>query len=230
MKNEIKNGVNIVEPHLNFRGLSYGNWAVTWCNWLLSENPDDYEGGVLFLRGNVNYGPIGGVKGAPLHLDPKAYYDRTGDMGETIFAGTPIFFPILNAITCEGDIFDGTIVKSEHNMRYAAYKDITESEKMWATIRNPVQGPAKPLVMNINDFLIESPLFVLTVPKKSALRKKLENSMKPGTYLSITVGYYILVEFSLPSTYRLEFGGYGRGSYHTDARYDIRVISRFHNN
>jgi hypothetical protein len=94
-------GVHIVPPEQNFRGLSYGNWAALWWNWLLSEDPECYNGHeILFLRGNVNYGPIGGIKGAPRDLDGIKYYDKTQGKGEKIWSGTPIFFPVINAAYC----------------------------------------------------------------------------------------------------------------------------------
>ena len=216
--------VRVVEPERNFRGLNYGQWASIWCNWLLSEDLTDQRGGILFLRGNVDYGPVAGVKGAPLHVHPQAFYDRTGARGETIFLKTPIFFPVLNAIISAGDIYDGRVIKSENEMRFAAHRDIVEGGSMWATICKMSGGRSTNIVGRIKDFFIESPLFELRIPKESTLRKKMENPTRSGRIPSVTAGYYLLATFESTGLFRLEFGGNGRGAYRTNARYDIRVI------
>ena len=68
--------LDIVLPSENFRGISYGEWAAIWYQWLVSEDPTYYGENILFLRGNINYKPIGGNEGGPRYLDPKAVYYR----------------------------------------------------------------------------------------------------------------------------------------------------------
>jgi hypothetical protein len=218
------NSLGVINPISNFRGLSYGQWSSIWCNWLLSEDPDEYRGGILFLRGNVNYGPVGGVKGAPRLIHPRDYYNRTGKKGKTVFVNTPIFFPVLNALMSKGDIYDGKLLGTESDLRSAANRDIEEGGLMWATVSNSPHGTPRNIVKNLNHYLIESPLFSLSIPKRSRLRNKMENATKFGIHPSVTVGYYILAIFLIPGTYRLQFGGYGKGEYRTDARYDIKII------
>jgi hypothetical protein len=216
----------VFEPQKNFRGLSYGEWAAIWCNWLLSENPDTYDAGMVFLRGNVDYGPVGGVPGAPHHIDSGSFYDRTGDKGISVYVGTPVFFPVLNAIISKGDLYDGNVIRTEQDMRYAAHRDLTEGRKTWANITEISRGKTKRIVKNIDKYLTESPLFQLRVSSKSHVRKKMENATRPGIYSTVTVGYYLLTIFLSPASYRLEFGGHGRGAYRTDSRYDIHIIKK----
>ena len=117
-------GLSVVLPQENFRGLPYGYWAALWWNWLLSDEPDYYRGDMLFLRGNVDYKPVGGVMGAPHHIDPKAFFDRTGKNGEKIFEDTPILFPVVNTLLRIGDVYDGRLIEREADARFAARKDI----------------------------------------------------------------------------------------------------------
>jgi hypothetical protein len=217
-------GIDVVSPEENFRGLSYGYWAAIWCNWLMSEDPDNYNvDSMLFLRGNVDYRPVGNVNGAPRNIDHEAHYDRTGNKGEKIFDGTAIFFPVINALYCMGNVYEGVELKKEEDLRFAARKDINEGGKMRAEIIKKGENKGSKIVKSLKDYLIESPLFKLEVSNKSALRDRTENELKPGIYNCITVGYYILIKALPPSNYRIHFEAKGRGIYYTNAIYDITV-------
>lgn len=214
--------LSVVKPNENYRGLPYGLWASLWCKWIFSENPDRYRGDLIFLRGNVDYRPVGGINGAPVHIDSKAIYKRTGKECESIFVRTPILFPVVNAIIVSGQTYDGKLVRTEEDMRNAARCDIYEGGRMWATIK--WGGHKRNLVRDLRDFLVESPVFNLRIPKNSKLRTRMEESLKPGTYECVTVGYYILMALNVSSKYQIRFGGEGRGIYRTDAIYDINVV------
>jgi hypothetical protein len=216
--------IDVVPATENFRGMSYGDWAVLWNKWLLSEEPDNYAGSdVLFLRGNVDYKVVGGTTGGPRHSDPKGFYDKTGKKGEQIFEGTAIFFPVVNAQLNIGEIYDGRLIKDEEGMRFVARKDIDEGGAMWATITRKGDKKATRIVKNLRDYRVESPLFKLVVSQMSQLRDRMESPLETGIYDSVTVGYYVLIRSLPPSIYRIHFGGKGRGSYYTDSVYDITV-------
>ncbi len=216
----------IIKPDRNFRGLPYSHWAERWWNWLLGTDPDHYRGGTLFLRGNVDYKPVEGVSGAPPYLDESTFYDRSGKKGITLFEGTPIFFPVLNALMISGDLYDGKLLKTADDLLWAARRDIEEGGKMWATVRMSQDRRPRTIVNNLKDYLIESSFFQLTVSEKNRLRNKLESPLKAGTYRCITVGYYLLLILSSPDTYRIHFGGRGRGTYYTEALYDITFVRK----
>jgi hypothetical protein len=216
--------IDVVHPGENFRGMSYGDWAAVWWNWLLSEEPDNYDGGdVLFLRGNVEYKHAGGVVGAPTYSDPKGFFDRTGSFGEKIFERTAIFFPVVIAMLHRGELYDGRLIKNEEEMRFAARKDISEGGAMWANIMVKGDKKATKIVKNLRDYRVESPLFNLEVSDKSRFRDRMESPLQAGFYESITVGYFLLIKSLPPSNYRIHFGGQGRGTYYTDSVYDITV-------
>jgi hypothetical protein len=212
---------SVVSPQENFRGLSYGCWAGRWWNWLLGDEPDIYRGDMLFLRGNLDYKPVG--DGGPVHIDPNSFLDRTGKKGEKIFENTPIFFPVSNTVFRIGlDQFDGRLIETEQDARLASIRDNQESKAMWATISSSDNKPRK-IVNHLQDYLVESPLFDLKISGKSPIRKTMDVALEAGSFTSLTVGYYILIRSLAPSTYRIRFGTDGRGAYHTDAVYDITV-------
>ena len=145
--------IDVVYSDETFRGMSYGEWISVWNNWLFSEEPDTYDGGnMLFLRGNINYRPIGDTEGGPRHIDPQGLYDRTGTKGERIFEGTSIFFPVIDAMARVGDLYDGRVLKTMQEIRYAANKDINEGGPMWATIAQKDEGSTFKIVNDLKDF------------------------------------------------------------------------------
>src|SRR5690348_17311182 len=99
--------LDVVSPNENYKGMSYGQWAAIWANWLMCKDPDYYNGDdILFLRGNVNYGPVGNIEGSPRFIDPKGVYKRLGKEGVTIFEQTAILIPIVTVEYWIGGMFD----------------------------------------------------------------------------------------------------------------------------
>ena len=192
--------------HQNFRGLSYGEWVTIWNNWLLSEDPDIFDGGdILFLRGNINYKPLGQLEGAPRHIDPTSVYNRTGKNGETIFEGTSIFFPVIDSMMKIGESYDGKIMKRIEQLRYSVNKDINEGGPMWASIMRKGDKKSSKLVNDLKEYRVESPLFKLHIPKDSLLREKTEYASKPRNLRRCVRGIFcddkISSSFKLPNQF-----------------------------
>jgi hypothetical protein len=219
--------LDIVGPKENFGGLSYGEWIAEWTKWLHSEDPDTFLGGnLLYLRGNVDYKPVGTKGDSPRFINPKAIYDRTGEKREIISEGIAIFVPIITTSLFIGDVYEGTVLKNEQDLRYCVNKDTDEIRKMWAVIKKTGNKKASKLVKNLEAYRFESPLFKLSIPKNSALTKRMEMPVKPGVYEAITAGYFVMIRSLPASTYRIIFGGEGMGSYTTNSVYDIEVSKR----
>ena len=215
--------LDIVPPNENFKGMSYGDWISVWANWLWSADPN-YDGGdMLFLRGNINYGPVGGIAGAPRFIDRKDFYDRTGDKGETINKKTGILIPILTSQLNLGSIFDGKKISSREKQRYYLNKDMDRMYSVWATILINRDKKAMKIVRNIREFRVQSHLFKFSMPSNSLLNAKSEVPEEVGEFESLVGGYFIIIRALAPSSYRIIFGGSGPGTYYTNAIYDIRV-------
>ena len=216
--------IDIIFPSETFRGMSYGDWIAAWHQWLVSDDPTYNGEDILFLRGNVNYMPIGNKEGGLQYLDPKAVYDRTKDNGEIIYEGTAILIPILTSHFYIGDFYNGRKIISIPYLRYVTNKD-TDGGSVWATIMKKGYKVTR-IVSDLKEYRFESPLYLLSIPRNSKLRKKMDYPPKPGSYHAITVGYFIIIK-SLPiGTYRLRFGGTNGSAYHTNSLYDIKVIKK----
>ena len=220
--------IDIIFPSETFRGMSYGDWIAAWHQWLVSDDPTYNGEDILFLRGNVNYMPIGNKEGGPQYLDPKAVYDRTKDNGEIIYECTAILIPILTSHFYIGDFYNGRKIISIPYLRYVTNKD-TDGGSVWATIMKKGYKATR-IVSDLKEYRFESPLYLLSIPRNSKLRKKMDYPPNPGSYHAITVGYFIIIK-SLPiGTYRLKFGGTNGSGYHTNSLYDIKVIKKTKDN
>jgi hypothetical protein len=220
--------LEVVLPTENFRGMSYGDWMAAWHQWLLSDNPSYNGENILYLRGNVDYRPVGGKEDGPRYVDPNAIYDRTGDKGEIIDERTAILVAILTSQYHIGEFYNGRKVTGIPSLRYVANKD-TDGGSIWATITEKGNKTMK-LVPDLKEYRFESPLYLLSVPKNSKLRTKMDNPLKPGNYHAITVGYFVLIK-SLPiGTYRIRFGGSNGSAYHTNSLYEIKVLRKSKDN
>jgi hypothetical protein len=203
--------------------MSYSEWVMTWCNWLFSEDPDAYDGGnILFLRGNVDYLPVNESGVGPRYIDPKAFYDRTGQNGQIIFERTAILVPVMVAMLVMGELYEGRILRTPEQLRYNANLDIHKCGPAWATIMK--KGEEKPhrIVNNLKYYYVTTPLFKLNVPESSSLKDKADITYDPGNYDMAAAGIFLLIKSLPPSTYRINFGGI-TGAYHTDSIYDITV-------
>jgi hypothetical protein len=187
----------IVPPNRIYRGLSYGNWAAAWWNWLFSNNED--FGSVYFLRGNVD-------------LEPGIV--RTGRNGLTLRSDTAIFFPIICTITSR------LVYPNAYNemiRRYKSAESQREPSRLVATI-DDIE------ITNPIEYYAESPEFILDVPRASTLRKYFKPMMRSGKGEAVTAGYWILIKPLPPGKHRVRFEGKHQDGFRTTGDYSIRVI------
>jgi len=213
----IKN-LRIAEPHAVFRGLTYGQWIGVWLNQMMSDDPDISYGdaqGMVFLRGNVQYG----YKDDPEH---SVYSSITKESRLKIREGTPLFIPVINTWFYLDDEYDGQIMKNEVIMRNIARRDTVNGGDQGIRIMD-FGGNTSPLVDDLNDFIIESPLFSLKVSEKNPFKGTLDRPIEAGTYYALSVGIFVIISNIPKGTYRLSVFGRGIGTYLTRTVYDIEV-------
>ena len=203
---------DVLGTTLNFHGRSYGEWAGDWWNWVCSEDPDAYslDDPIVFLRANIDYSGEGETR----HQTGTNYYNKI-----EIRPGTAIFFPIIESGFHYGHAhpYEDRPVVIESEMRRLARKDMDSWISLVVTIND------EPLVDNIQDFRVESPLFKLVVPQNSKLRDRMEVSPDVGTWDAVTDGYWILIK-SLPvGAYKIHFGGTDQTLSYSGT-YDITVL------
>jgi len=216
----------ILKPDQTFEGRSYTDLITSWSNWLVSSAPD-YKSNkeLLFLRGNLQYEYD--ARGQQTEKEGD-FLDRTGDRCDTIFTETSVFVPILTAMYTINEGYQGNQMTDEGALRYAVRRDIDEGRRLWLTCKYkgndyvPVIAPPE----SFENFYFETPLFVLNVARDSPLVGKLEPPLAPGTtYEAVAGGYFVIMQFKTHGYYRLHFGGFGPGSYYSDAFYDLRVLA-----
>ena len=212
-------GLKIADPRAVFRGLTYGQWAGVWMNHLFSEFPDiNYHGGngMTFLRGNVQYASTDD----PEHA---VFSSLTLESRLKIQEDTAVFVPIINSKFVIDDDYQGHILKDEISLRNTARGDTVNGGDLGVRIKPDTTEKDSPLVKDLNEFYIESPLFSLSIPETSAYKTRMQSPMESGNYYCITAGIFVIISQWPVGKYRLSVLGVGLGNYLTRSVYDIEV-------
>jgi hypothetical protein len=215
----------VLDPKEILGGMSYGDWAAAWSNWLFSYDPSraEAEGPMVFLRGNIEY-----------YKQPNnTFYDRTGNKGIVIPEHKAIFIPVLTAMHFIGSQYEGQMSNYEDQIRHAARNENDKSGGIWAMIQMLGKG-WEPMVSNLMNYRAASSAFKMRISEDSPFLEMLtlKEKMGPGEYEAVTDGFFIIIKPSAKSLpagtdFRLRFGGKGRTeSYWTDAIYDIHITPR----
>jgi hypothetical protein len=219
--------IDVVKPQENFRGLPYGHWFARWNNWLVSPDPDYYDGGEIFyLRGNLDYRPATNGIEYPRFIDPEGIYERMGENGYRIYEDTSLFIPIITSSYNLGIVLDGVRKETEEEIRRYINKDIDRGHDMWAMIKRSNAPKASKIVNNLKDYRVESPVFKLVVPPNSKLNKHQYLQDEPGIYDAVVGGYCLIIRSLPKGSFRINFGARGSGDYGTNAVYDVIVEGR----
>jgi len=219
----------VVKPEQNFKGMSYGDWAAAWSNWLFSEYADrtEAQGSMLFLRGNIE-----GYKDAVA----TSFYDRTGDRCVIIPKEKAILIPVLTSMEFIGTHNQEETYDSEDMARNAAQTHNDKSGGIWALIQKFDEGKLEwePIVGDLAKYRVTSSVHPLKISEKSAFLEKLsyEDHVGPGEYQAVTDGFFIIIKELPIGSYRLQFGGKGQQAtnYRTNAIYDIHITENGRSN
>ena len=228
----------VVRPEQSYNGLSYGDWATRWTNWVFSDDPDSTEiqGDVLFLRGNLKYyqdlakaermGLFMAGEGKKGVDRWKSFYDRTGEDSIVISDDTAIFVPVLTSTEFFGGESELGTMTTEAQVRNITRIATDESGPIWATIESS-DGKGRSCVDDLRKYRITSPVFKLWISERNPYWKDIfQYPINPGEYDAVTDGFFILLRNMAEGSYRIRFGGKGRSDYRTDSVYDIHVSAR----
>lgn len=189
----------IVPPNTIYNGLSYGNWAASWWNWLFSNQ--EQAGSVYFLRGNVD-------------LEPAIV--RTGTNALTLYSDTAIFFPVICTIT-------SNLTCPNSSNEVVRRKSSAESQRDPSLLMVTIDEIEIPNVIN---YYAESPEFILTVPSSSRLRRYFDPAVKSGKGVAVAAGYWILTKPLAVGRHRIFFEGIHKDGFRTAGDYCVKIIKR----
>ena len=143
-------------------------------------NPDQgNRKDIVFLRGNLDYRSVAPGEEFPRYIPPRSNLSLTGNNGIEIFSNTAVFIPVLTARYSLGDIYDGKRIKDELALRQAVNRDSDESLNIYAMIMSHGQK-SSPIVDDINDYRIESPMYNLIIGSRARFRNVAEAPSDPG--------------------------------------------------
>lgn len=189
----------IVPPTEIYHGLSYGNWAATWCNWLFSDQ--NQVGSVYFLRGSV---------------DKESAVVMTGKNGLKFYSDIAIFFPII--CTMSSKLFNPKVI-NEMQMR----KDSTETERDPVLLKLKINDTEIP---NLYDYYAESHEFTLEINRLSPILPFFTSPVRIGRSKAVTAGYWILLKPLPIGEYGIKFEGKHSDGFITSGHYSIKIIKR----
>jgi hypothetical protein len=219
-----------------FYGLTYGNYLCEWVAWLHSDVPiyRGYNREICYLRGNVSYYY---EKDTGIRKQAEKFNNKSRNADDKVFRGlvirpdTAIFVPVMATFYSVGerDMYGGGVLQSIADCQFICRRDISEGGKNWCNLEKKGLPDCK---VELNDTLVycETPSFKLTVTENSPLREHFEVPIEPGTYDTFAAAWAIMINTSNISPlsegeYRLQYGGFGAGSYIDDSVQDLIVQS-----
>ncbi len=179
----------VLPPNAHYRGHTYGEWEALWWQAMFATPVGAFEH--PFFSGRPLPGPKGVVFLAGLFADP----DDPAVVEITIPAGTPLFFPIVNAecSVFEPDPFHGD---DEDEMRECANEHIDNTSGHFAVI------DGQPV--NLDAFRFESPLFEWgPLPEDNIF---FDPSAEGVVSPAVDAGYYLLLAPLSVGEHVIEFG------------------------
>ena len=186
----------IVQPTLCHNGMTYGQWAAIWSNWLFSNQ--NQVGSTFFFRGNVNN------------------EDKISAINEnhiTIKRDAAIFFPIICTISSE----EMAPYPSNEMLRR---KDCTDPEQNPVSLYFKINDTE---IQELTRYYAESPEFVLEISTDSNLRHLFKPPLKPGKSRAVSAGYWIMLKPLPGRKYILEFEGVHRDGFRSAGLYHFSV-------
>jgi hypothetical protein len=230
-----KNKVEIISTNETFRGKSYGEWIKSYMHWVMGESPDVYSrDNILYLRGSARGQIYRGSTDVPINSatslnDPSVILMKTGPYGYTISKDTAVMFSPLFSFFASNLGYKGKDLGSIDDVHNAAASEMDNSPVMFVNIYDESDRMQKlELFEGENDLkshMVESPAFDLFVPENSLLADKFDVPLTRGQeyYNVIVIGAFLILRFTTPGKYQIDFGGVGDNSYSTRSVYDIEV-------
>jgi hypothetical protein len=178
--------VNILPPRSKLAGLTYGDWAASWWQWILSipqkHSPaKDNDGKDCAQKQS---GPVWFLAGT---FDSKPAAERTC----AIPAGKAVFFPI---ITTEKSYVEFPEFKSEAELRSRAEDAIDRVKNVWARVDGtPIE--------NLHQYRVKSHLFSITYVENNVI------GLPPRNSEAVAEGYYIMLYPLSTGKHDIHFGG-----------------------
>jgi hypothetical protein len=189
----------ILAPGENYKGLSYGQWAVIFWNWLFSDQTQ--RGHIYFLRGNV---------------DNESTIVKNDNSQILIYSDVGVFFPII----CT---FNSSLNYPSVTNLIERRKCASESQRDPKLLRAQIDDLT---VFDPRKYYAETPEFILNVTRLNTVRTKFDPPVPSGKGLAVSAGYWILLK-SLPvGNHTIEFEGIHKDGFRTFGYYFLTVKNR----
>ncbi|HEY6883641.1 MAG TPA: hypothetical protein VI278_06345, partial [Nitrososphaeraceae archaeon] len=182
------NAVNyqVIGPNDVYLGRTPGEWMSEFMGWLFSINPDQHNSGpVVFLKPF----PYERTPDYPVRNEPNL---MIGKDKLQIFTDQPIMIPVLLSYWATNDPNE-----TETMMRERIRSDMINSDELRKD-QITIDGNSIEIDEDIKDYLIESPLFTLSVPEDEytkSVANMVDWPVMPGVNQSVATAYIFIVKF-----------------------------------
>jgi hypothetical protein len=229
----------VVPPNDLYKGKSYTDWISDWCNWLFSLHPDEHnDGPVVFLK---QAPPLGGEKTTSnpyFILDDEGHRIYRNDpnvmIGEKrleISENQAILVPVLMSYWSATEPDEDDVSLRNRVRNHTSDGDDPPYRKQLTIDGDEIQLEEG---FTMSDYRIETPVFPLIIPESeygTTYKDYVDTPfMESGTFPTISIGYFFLIECLRAGDYIIH--SYGRGSptkhgpYFAELLYQLKVRNR----
>ena len=212
----------VINPTVSYLGKTYGNWVSDWTNWFYSIDPDKHNGGpVVFLR-NLPFTstPSNGLDYEPMIM--------IGNDKLEIFDDQAVLIPIITANYVATEQWNSN--NTDTFLRGMVRSHLLGGDYPPNNDQLTIDGV--PLQVNLNEYLIETPIFTIFLPNIEygrSLKDYMEEPLPSGTFNCVTAGYFLLVKLTI-GLHVIHSYARGlrteQGEFYSELLYQINVSSR----
>jgi hypothetical protein len=213
---------SVLNPNENYLGKSYGNWVAEWTNWFYSIDPDIHnEGPVVFIR-NM---PFPTLNSKRLPYEPMV---MIGNDKLEIFEDQVILVPVVTANYVATELWNSN--NTDSFLRGIVRSHLFGGDFPPSNDQLTIDG--KPIHVDMNQYLIESPTFSIFLPnveKGRSLKDYMEEPLPSGIFHCVTSGYFLLIKLVVG---KHVIHSYARGlktdqgEFYSELLYQVDVSSR----
>jgi len=206
----------IISPRTSYLGITYGEWARNWMNWLIRNDPDTHNTGpVVYIRGvdfkkhRTSYGNYIKIQKERLSMS----LDQAA-----LFAIMACFVDARHHPNAE-----------DHDKRLTkAFTLVINGDYPPARKQFTIDGKIFPI--ELDEFLTVSPEFKLHVPPVdygATLGQLLDVPMIfEGDWDCALAGYFVLLKPQRPGRYTIASNATAEDGYHTETLVEIEVFDQ----
>jgi hypothetical protein len=204
----------IISPRSNYLGLSYGEWARNWMNWLVSKDPDSNNNGpVVYIRG-VDFAKEYSLYGHFIRVEK----DRL-----RMSLDQALLCPMM---ACYIDVRHHTNAETHEKRLSKVFRLVINGDYPPDQKQFSIEGNSFPI--SLEEFLVVTPEFKLHVPSptyENTLGSILDVPLIfEGDWDCVVGGYYVLIKPRKVGKQIIALNATAEDGYHIESIVEVEVF------